>query len=169
MAPWFVRMLTTLPGVRTMSGMSERRPIPSPESFPLHTDVSVRFCDIDAMGHVNNAVYLTFFEEARVALFSQFGPDSGDGPSLEERFPFILAEATCRYLSPARVGETLRVYMRLARIGITSFDLEYLILERDDRRPIAAGRTVQVAFDYRTRRPIPVPEEVRALLERCRE
>jgi acyl-CoA thioester hydrolase len=151
-----------------MPDMSERREIPSSESFPLHTDVAVRFNDVDAMGHVNNAVYLTFFEEARVGLFTQGGMASEDGTPLEARFPFILAEATCRYLSPARVGETLRVYLRLARIGTTSFDLEYLILERNERRPVATGRTVQVAFDYTTRRPIPVPEEVRALLERCR-
>lgn len=160
--------MTRPPDLRTMPCMSERHPIPSPESFPLHTDVAVRFNDVDAMGHVNNAIYLSFFEEARVALFTRNSLGSEGGGSLEERFPFILAEATCRYLSPARVGETLRVYLRLARIGTTSFDFEYLILARDDRRPVATGRTVQVAFDYATRRSIPVPEEVRELLERCR-
>ena len=156
---WFDHTLTPLRRLRTMPDMSERRPIPSPESFPLHTDVAVRFRDVDAMGHVNNAVYLSFFEEARVALFHHLGLTASDRSSLEDRFPFILAEATCRYLSPARVGETLRAHLRVARIGTTSFDFEYLILERNTGRPVATGRSVQVAFDYgpasRSRFPSP--------------
>ena len=165
---WSNQTLTWLRRLRTMPDMSERRPIPSPESFPLHTDVAVRFRDVDAMGHVNNAVYLSFFEEARVALFHHLGPTASDRSSLEDRFPFILAEASCRYLSPARVGETLRVHLRVARIGTTSFDFEYLVVERNTGRPVATGRSVQVAFDYGARKPVAIPEHVRALLEAYR-
>lgn len=149
-----------------MTAMSTPRPIPSPDSFPLHAEVVVRFIDVDAMGHVNNAVYLTYMEEARVALFKKLASTGSLGHSLEQRFPFILAEATCRYLSPAAVSETLNVYIRVARTGSKSFDFEYLITEQQSGRPVATARTVQVAFDYATRKPIEIPPGLRETLER---
>jgi acyl-CoA thioester hydrolase len=160
--------LTRLPLPRKILGMSPSRPVPSPESFPLHTEVVVRFRDVDAMGHVNNAVYLTYLEEARVALFKELAPTDLHGPSPEQQFPFILAEATCRYLSPAAVAETLNVYIRVARTGSKSFDFEYLVTEQRSGRLLAAARTVQVAFDYATGQPIEIPPHLREALERFR-
>lgn len=148
----------------TITAMPTPRPVPLPGAFPFHTEVAVRFRDVDAMGHVNNAVYLTFFEEARAALFRELVSAVPEGPSLEKRFPFILAEATCRYLSPVAVGELLRVHLRVSRTGARSFDFDYLITESASGRAVATGRTVQVAFDYSSRRTIEIPGPLKTLL-----
>jgi len=158
--------LTSCPRLSTMAGMSPSRSVPLPEEFPLQTEIVVRFRDVDAMGHVNNAVYLTYLEQGRVALFSKLGFTATSSPSALEQFPFILAEATCRYLSPAAVGETLVVHIRVARTGAKSFDLEYLITDQQSGRPVATARTVQVAFDYAAGKTIEIPPNLRSALQR---
>ena len=135
--------------------------IPATADFPLSTEVEVRFVDVDAMGHVNNAYYATFFEEARVAYFREAHSDEFSDRELETTFPFILLDLYCRYLSPVRMGERLQVSIRLARLGGKSFDFEYLITSRTDGRPVATGRATQVYFDYEHTRTEPVPERLR--------
>ncbi len=140
--------------------------IPTAAEFPLSTEVEVRFVDVDAMGHVNNANYATFFEEARVAYFREAYPEEFSDRQLETTFPFILLDLYCRYLSPVRMGERLRVSIRLARMGGKSFDFEYLITSRTDGRAVATGRTTQVYFNYAEDRTEPVPDPLRKAFAR---
>jgi acyl-CoA thioester hydrolase len=125
--------------------------------------LDVRFRDCDAMGHVNNAVYFTYMEQARFkhwrALW-RFGEDRFPDPGI------ILARAECDYRSPARVGEALEVRLALAAVGRTSFTYEYEIVSADDGRVIANARSVQVAYDYARQQPVPVPDAWRELLAR---
>lgn len=113
------------------------------------------------MGHVNNAVYFTYMEQARFkhwrALW-RFGEDRFPDPGI------ILARAECDYRSPARVGEQLEVRLALAGVGRTSFAYEYEIVSVEDARVIAIAKTVQVAYDYVQGRPVPVPDAWRELL-----
>lgn len=123
-----------------------------------HT-LEVRFRDCDPMGHANNAVYLTYLEQARFKCWQSLW-----GPSLSE-FPgetpgVILARAEIDYRSPARFGDLLEVRIGLGGVGRTSFTLEYEIVDAQ-QRTVATAKTVQVMFDYRTATPVPVPPAIR--------
>ena len=112
------------------------------------------------MGHVNNAVYLTYFEEARFAYWrALWGAEMGD-----PRAPgVILARAEIDYRRAARYGETLEVRMTLAGLGTTSIRSDYEIVNAGGD-VIATGKTVLVVYDYQTNQPVPISDEVRARL-----
>jgi acyl-CoA thioester hydrolase len=142
-------------------------------STPLLTHrLTVRFRDCDAFGHANNAVYFTYFEEARAALWraiklTGFDEQSAQGAGLHiEGVSVILARAECDFRLPARFGDVLEVRLSLAAMGRTSFTYEYEIVGVSKGLPIAAGRTVQVLYDYTERRPVEIPESLRARLSR---
>jgi acyl-CoA thioester hydrolase len=118
---------------------------------------SVRFRDLDGMGHVNNAVFMTYMESARLAYFRSLG--LGNNP-LEG---LILARAEVDFRSPIELGEEVEVGSRAARIGTKSFDLEQEV--RADGRLAAEGKFVLVAYDYTTARSRELPAEWRERLE----
>ena len=125
--------------------------------------LDVRFRDCDPLGHVNNAVYLTYLELARFAHWRAlwgFGFES-----LPATTPgVILARAEIDYQIPARYGDTLEVRIDLAAIGRTSFTYDYEVLDVQGR-VVASARTVQVMYDYRVGKPVPVPDDVRQKLQ----
>ena len=127
--------------------------------FPFYEEVSVRFRDVDAMGHVNNAVYFTYMEMARTAFFARF-------LEIEKPLdiPIILGEARCRYLAPAYFGEKLRVGLGVSRWGQKSFDFVYRI-EGEDRRPVATGYSTMVMYDYAQGKSFPIPAAFRKQIE----
>ena len=126
--------------------------------------LEVRFRDCDPMGHVNNAVYLTYLEQTRFAHWrSVWGRGA---PQLPPGMPgVILARIECDYRRPASYGEMLDIRLRVAAIGRTSFQYEYEMVDQHGRRVLEA-KTVQVIYDYTEARPVPIPEEIRAALER---
>jgi len=139
---------------------------PLPQDFPVTCTVQVRFRDLDAMNHVNNAVYLTYFEVGRGAyLKALLGPDV-TLRSLGEQLPFILLDVYCRYVSPAELGEVLEISVRTCKVGTKSFAFEYLIRATDDGRTVAVGHSTQVYYDYANRCTAPVPETLREAIER---
>jgi acyl-CoA thioester hydrolase len=160
--------LTEFPPVTMMAAMSASRTVPRVDDFNFHCLVDVRFRDLDAMGHVNNAAYLTFFEVARSEYMRALGHAEPDAP-MAELFPFILAEVSCRYLAPASLGDRLRVYLRTTRFGTKSFEFEYLIGHHETGAAIAFGRSQQVYFDYAVQQTLPVPATFRSLVERLEE
>jgi acyl-CoA thioester hydrolase len=119
------------------------------EAFPFESPIQVRFRDLDSMGHVNNAVFATYFEEGRSAFFREvFGVSDPKG------FDFILARIEIDYRRPVRLADDLRVGLRVASLGTTSFVLEYRL--RAGEEVAAEGRSVQVSFDYgrRAKKPL---------------
>lgn len=133
------------------------------DGFRVSADVPVIFRDLDAFGHVNNAVYLTYMENARVAYLERMGGKGLDALRL------IIAEITCSYRSPAHFGETVRVGIRVSQVGRSSFTMEYRMEDAASGRLVAEGRSVQVAFDYQAGRPMPVPDEWRRAMEKLEE
>jgi acyl-CoA thioester hydrolase len=125
--------------------------------------LEVRFRDCDPMGHVNNAVYLTYLEQTRFAHWrSVWGRGS---PQLPPGMPgVILARVECDYRRPATYGDVLEVRMRVAAIGRTSFRYEYEIVDQSSQSVLTA-KTVQVMYDYAAGKPVPIPPEIRAALE----
>ncbi len=136
---------------------------PQPADFHVSTDIEVRWRDLDALGHVNNAVYFTYLEMARVRYMAEVGTTTDPDPT--RQFPFLLGEASCRFLSTASLGQTLRVHVRTARLGSRSFEFEYLVAERDTGKAVATARTTQVCFDFAAGRSIPVPQGLRERFE----
>jgi acyl-CoA thioester hydrolase len=126
----------------------------------FQTAINVRFNDIDAMGHVNNAVMFTYFEEGRKALFlERLKGVKGGG------FNFILAHIQCDYLLPVRLEDRPVLKMTVSAIGGKSFGLSYVLVDsEDDRRIFAKGSSVQVCYDYHQGQSIPVPEDLRKRL-----
>ncbi len=132
--------------------------------FPFEVTLEVAFRDIDAFGHVNNAVFLSYMEYGRVKYLTHlFEGTELTAESLLD-IPIILVEATCTYRSPALLSEKLTIGLAVSRFGNTSFDLVYRILGQDGRL-IATGKTIQVMYDYEHARPFAVPDEVKAKVE----
>ncbi|MCH7824362.1 MAG: acyl-CoA thioesterase [Acidobacteria bacterium] len=126
-------------------------------SFKL--PIRVRFRDTDMMGHVNNAVYLTYFEAGRIEYWITL---TGN-PALED-LPFILARTEIDFLAEARAAEELTLGVRAGRLGNKSFDLEYLLVRDADGKPVARGRSVQVMFDYESKQAQPLDDETRRMI-----
>ena len=113
--------------------------------------LEVRFRDTDGLGHVNNAVYLTYFEIVRVA----YGLKLLEGSRLED-IPFILGEATVRYKEPVFYGDQLMAATRVSRIGTKSFTMQYELRRADT--VVTSGSTELVWFDYAAQRSQTIPE-----------
>jgi acyl-CoA thioester hydrolase len=138
-------------------------------TFRHRRSVEVRFGDTDAMGHVNNAVFLTYLEMARAAYYQRVtGGRFGIGATSGER-SFILAEVRLTFRSPAFFGEILTVETRVTRIGSSSFTLEHRITAPDGlygtRRLVATAATVLVMYGYDEGAVRPVPDDLAASLE----
>ncbi len=133
------------------------------ERFRCFIPIKIRFRDLDAFGHVNNAVYFTYMEMARTEYFSQIGLlKPGEFPS-----PFfILAEATCQFKAPIQLETPLILQVRVNRLGNSSFDMAYRFVDEARDTVMATGRTVQVTFDYAAKRSVPLPDEWRAAIVR---
>lgn len=132
----------------------------APAGFRHTTPLAVRFADLDAMGHLNHARYLTYMEQARILYVRDVCTWGGDWSLLG----MILARAEVDYKLPLAFGDSAVVYTRCSRLGNKSFDLEYVLLrQRPGEEDVLAStaRTVMVAYDYRSDRPIPVPESWR--------
>ena len=119
----------------------------------VHTE-SVRFRDLDPMGHVNNAVFLTYIEQARVAFFAHVGAAT----ELEE-MNLIVARIAIDFKAPVRLGQEVEISLRASRFGTKSFDFDYVL--RVDGEVVAEAKSVQVAYDYERREPVPLPGEWR--------
>ena len=147
-----------------------RRHAAHTREFRYNLPIEVRFADTDALGHVNNAVYLTYFEAARAGYYRHVvGEPFGFGAGAQGR-TFVVAEARVAYRAPAFFGETLDVACRVAWASRSSFGLEYRITAPPspvaEARHVADGDTVQVMWDPATTRVGRVPEDLREMIER---
>lgn len=125
-----------------------------------HTPVQVRFRDIDAFGHVNNAVFLSYVEQARVRYLL----DTLDADRIE-RLPLILARVEVDFRAPIMLDEPVEIGSRVAWIGSSSFGMSHTMLAGADRHVAAEVTSVLVTYDYATERPMPVPDDWRARFE----
>ncbi|HEX2755836.1 MAG TPA: thioesterase family protein [Candidatus Limnocylindrales bacterium] len=148
-----------------MAGASDPRDLDG--DFGHRTTSEVRFADTDAMGHVNNAVYLTFVELARIGWWM-----AATGEPLEREAGraegLILAEAEIAFRSPLFFGETVVVETRASRIGRTSLGLDHRLTASrpgGSVRLVATCRSVIVHYDYVATTPIPWPAELIECIE----
>ena len=124
--------------------------------FKFKHPVEVRFRDIDAFHHVNNAVYLTYLEQARVMYLrgiELFAPSH----------TMILARIEVDYLKAVFLGDRLEVWARVAKIGTKSLEFQYELYANGVL--CASASSVHVWYDFETNQSQPVPLEVRRTLE----
>ena len=126
------------------------------DAYPFVYRDTVRFRDLDGMGHVNNAVFLTYMESARIAFLSSLG--AGDSP----QHSLILARAEVDFRSPIAFGDEVEVGVRTSRVGTKSFELEYEV--RADGRVAAEGKSVLVGYDYERGASVEIPAKWREWL-----
>jgi acyl-CoA thioester hydrolase len=126
--------------------------------FRHRVEIDVRFADIDAMGHVNNAVYLTYCEVARIRYWTDItGEPMAVGTEGAESL--ILAEARITYRAQAFQGEIVTVETRASRIGRSSFTLEHRLLARmngEEPRLVAVSESILVRYDYASALPVAI-------------
>lgn len=130
-----------------------------PIDFAYRHRLSVRFRDCDAMGHVNHAVYLTYFEQCRLTFWRELTGTASPHTRV------IIARAECDYRAPAHFGDELEVRLNVGEIGRSSFTLVYAIVQAGGDRLVASGKTVMVSYDYAAGVSVPLPDATRALLE----
>lgn len=131
---------------------------PEASAFKHKCSITIRFVDIDAFNHVNNAHYLTFAEQARMSYFQEVFEDSIDWKSKG----LILANANIDYKAPVYLNDSIYIYIRCSAIGTKSFSMEYLLVHEESGKPPvlkALMKTVLVAYDYVNNRSIEVLED----------
>lgn len=121
--------------------------------YSLTVDVDVRFRDLDAMGHVNNAVYATYLEQARVVYFEEVL----EVPLYE--IQSVLATLELEFRRPVTLDDDVSVAVRVPELGESSVPMEYEV--RADGDVAAVGETVQVVVDEETGESKPIPDEWR--------
>jgi acyl-CoA thioester hydrolase len=132
--------------------------IPGNELFQLWHSVEVRFKDIDIGGHAHHSNVLVYFEEARARYWREIM--GGGGP---EDVDFILAEARVRYHARILYPLTLRVGVRVSKIGKKHLVMDYLALD-SGQEPVASGETTLVMFDYEAGRAKLLPADTAAAI-----
>ncbi len=130
------------------------------EGYRFVRPVDLRFRDIDAVGHVNNVVYLTYMETARILWWIEV-----TGHRDFRNFGMILARTEIDYRVPASWGDRMEVGVRCASMRRSSFVLEFRVAEPDGGRVFADARKVLVHYDYDAGRSVPLPPGLREKLK----
>ena len=114
------------------------------EGFRHHTDVQIRFNDIDILGHVNNTVYFSFY-----------------GQMNWQEVDTVIANVNCAYISPILFGEKVEVYTRCEALGEKSFKLRQMLVEKTTGEVKSVCETVMVSINRETKKSCPIPESWR--------
>lgn len=122
--------------------------------------VKVRFCETDALGHVNNSSYFIYLEEARIAFVESLEQD------MEMRnWQFILASVKCDFIKQAYFQQVLTIKTYTTKIGNKSFNLEHEVVDAKTKEIIAKGSATMVCFDFKKQKAVPISEDLRKKLE----
>jgi len=139
--------------------------LPTRDSYTFWLPVTVRWADMDSLGHVNHAKYFTYLESARTAFFDAVGlwrfrehPRQG----------IAVVQAECSFRQQVRHPAELEVGLRVTRIGGKSFTLEYGIFRKGTDEVVGDGSSVAVWMDFDASRALPIGPEMRRLLEAYR-
>lgn len=129
--------------------------------FRFYHPIEIRYSDLDPQGHVNNARYLSFMEQARLAYVREL--DIWEGGSFLD-LGIILANAEITFKAPMFWGQPVRVGVRIARLGAKSMDSLYRIEHAQTGLLFAGGSSVLVTYDYHQSKTIPIPDSWRQVI-----
>lgn len=132
--------------------------------FRHRLKLKIRFSDLDAMHHVNNATYLTYLEEARIAYFN----DVLSLPKNSLDFGAVIARIEIDYLHQISLGDELEILTRISKFGTKSASVENLLLIKSNDEIIvaAASNTKLVYYDYKKRESMKIPEQIKLIVEK---
>ncbi len=132
------------------------------ENFRHSTRVQIRFNDMDAFGHINNATFLTYLEEARIKFLDEIIRWDYE----KSKNAIIMARAEIDFRVPGHFKDDVEILTHCSHIGTKSFTLEYEVVKNDPggRITLATGKTVVVMFNYEKNESIPVPDDWRRAL-----
>lgn len=131
--------------------------------FPIVILLPVQWGDQDSFLHVNNTVYFRWWEWARIEYLDKLRladrvRTEGVGP--------ILAAISCNYRSPVTYPDRVQIGARITRLGRSSLTMEHVVYSEDQQRVVADSTSTLVVFDYNRQTSQPIPEDVRATIER---
>ncbi len=129
--------------------------------FKFYHPIEVRYGDLDPQGHLNNARYLTYMEQARIQYIKHLGLWQGD--SFMD-MGVILADIHISFHAPVQFGQAVRVGVRVSRLGRKSMEMVHVMEDAESGQELAAGTAVLVAYDYHTSRSIPILDEWRQVI-----
>lgn len=124
--------------------------------YRFYHPVEVRYGDLDPQGHLNNAKFLTYFEQARIQYWIQMGFFTKDQSFME--IGVIVADVHLTYLAPVYFGQDIKVGVRVAKLGNKSMTWEQNIVEADTGKELARGELIIVAYDYKDEKTIALPQ-----------
>lgn len=136
--------------------------IPDLSGFRHSTPLQIRFSDVDVLGHVNNTVYMTFYDTGKAHYFTHILGRRIDWRHVET----VIANVDCAFVNPIFFGEDIEVLTRVESISEKSFRLLQVICTSDRRQVKSACETVMVAFDAATSTSLPLPDAWREALDR---
>ncbi|MDF1612754.1 acyl-CoA thioesterase [Stygiobacter electus] len=134
------------------------------EQFKHKINIKVRFSDLDAMRHVNNATYLTYLEEARIEYFNKIF----DRCRSDLNFQAVVGKIEISYLYPIELGDDVEVYTRVSKLGNKSADVEHLIAVKKGNKIINSAESITklVFYDYKNKTTKLIPEEVKQIIKK---
>ena len=123
--------------------------------FPFHYNIKTRWKDIDAFGHINNAVYLTYIEDARISFFNRW--------NLKDKHQsLIVASIKIDYLNQLKHPSQLIIGHKLSRIGNSSFDIQAVVFEKNAESPSAMSIVTCVCYNYVLNQTVAVYDAIKA-------
>lgn len=132
--------------------------------FRFYHPIEVRYGDLDPQGHLNNAKYLTYFEQARMQYFIELGLFSTERSFME--IGVILAEVRVTFHQPVHFGTALKVGVHTSTLGNKSMRMEQALLNAETHAQLASGQVVLVAYDYYSGKTTPIPDTWREKIAR---
>lgn len=136
--------------------------IPSPSDFGHRTDLQIRFSDVDVLGHVNNTVYLSYYDTGKAYFFASILGRRIEWKHVET----VIVNVDCCFISPIFFGEEVEVLTRVESVGDKSFRLLQEIVTRPGGEVKSACETVMVAFDAESGKAVEMPPHWREALEK---
>lgn len=132
------------------------------KNFKHKTKIKIRFSDLDAMKHVNNATYLTFLEEARIKYFN----DLFNKKESDLDYQAVVGRIEIDYLYPIVLGDNVEVFTRISKIGNKSLDVQHIVAIRKEDKIIkaAVSLTKLVYYDYQSQTTKPIPHQEREVI-----
>ncbi|MFK5927766.1 MAG: thioesterase family protein [Desulfuromusa sp.] len=127
------------------------------ENFNFNIPIEIRFVDLDAYGHVNNALFFTYLETARVKLFQQYF-----GAFLDSELMFLVVRAECDYRLPIELNDPLQIAISIDQVRHSSFNFSYR-MHNGAGKNFAEAKTVMVCYDPRIKKPVAIPPEIKTV------
>lgn len=142
--------------------MTDTPPPPQAADFPYHLTIPTRWRDVDMYAHVNNVVFYAYFD----TVIGHYLMTEGGLDYTQDHVVGFAVESQCRFLKPLRFPDVIDAGLRVTRIGNSSVRYEVGIFKQGEADPAAFGSFVHVFVDRKTERSTPVPQPIRAALQK---